>query len=669
MHKPTVTLCMIVKNEEKNLPGCLESVGGLVDEIVLVDTGSEDGTVRVAESFGARVVSIAWPGDFSAARNVSLDHAHGDWILYLDADERLEPNGHPDCLREAASNEMIDAWSVYIRNYKYEATAFDTSLNIRFFRKLPEVRFENEVHERVEPALARIGAKVAIAPFAIDHFGYGVKPDLMREKLQRNLLLSRKQLERAPEDPYCLYFLGATLLLLEENRESREFFMRALATENIPQVLRALVYNLLSYLSLRENNPDEALALAEKSVLLAPRQNTSYLLAGLAQFTKNDYRAALPLLTRAYEFLQLPPQKRHTVLSQEYAFVDEHELNKLLGICLSETDRMDESVSHLRRYFDLGGRNPEIIKRLGILCVNSGDYESGLGYLQKAEELGTPICEIALPKAMACLKLKDYRCAAALLDEAEKHQSADSEKLHLLRHMLQGECNDACAPDPIPADPVPVDPVPDISRPLTGCALFRMQAYEEALPVLLESYRSVLLASKEHGSDFLLEEDIQKEDLIEMIGVCFAQTGKYAEAIPFLKLAARMKDDPSISERAGICLLNAGDYPGAREYLEKARAGGIPFDSLALPLSFTCLRTGDFERAGEYFRNALPRDENAIAVAFQLIQAMADEDGFRPYLSDCLMSKLDAFRSTFPNELQRFLTDIPPVTPAQAIQG
>ncbi len=93
MREPLISLCMIVKNEEKNLPRCLESVRGLVDEIVVLDTGSEDNTVSVAESFGAKVYHMPWPGSFSAARNESLKKAGGNWILYLDADEALDPNG------------------------------------------------------------------------------------------------------------------------------------------------------------------------------------------------------------------------------------------------------------------------------------------------------------------------------------------------------------------------------------------------------------------------------------------------------------------------------------------------------------------------------------------------------------------------------------------------
>ncbi|MBC8066081.1 MAG: glycosyltransferase family 2 protein, partial [Chlorobia bacterium] len=86
-----LSACLIVKNESKNLSRCLESLKGIVDEIVVVDTGSTDDTVAIAESFGAKMGSFEWSHDFSAARNHSLEIATGDWVLWIDADEVLVP--------------------------------------------------------------------------------------------------------------------------------------------------------------------------------------------------------------------------------------------------------------------------------------------------------------------------------------------------------------------------------------------------------------------------------------------------------------------------------------------------------------------------------------------------------------------------------------------------
>ena len=102
--EPTLSACMIVKNEEKLLPQCLESIKDAVDEIILVDTGSTDKTVKIAEKYGARVFHHPWRGDFSEARNYSLQQATCDWILVVDADEKLEREDVP-ALREALRQE------------------------------------------------------------------------------------------------------------------------------------------------------------------------------------------------------------------------------------------------------------------------------------------------------------------------------------------------------------------------------------------------------------------------------------------------------------------------------------------------------------------------------------------------------------------------------------
>ncbi|MGH9426892.1 MAG: glycosyltransferase family 2 protein, partial [Terriglobia bacterium] len=87
--RPKLSLCMIVKNEQRWLEDCLNSVKELVDEMIIVDTGSRDNTVEIAQRFGARLFDHPWSGDFSEARNHSLGSATGDWILVLDADEKL----------------------------------------------------------------------------------------------------------------------------------------------------------------------------------------------------------------------------------------------------------------------------------------------------------------------------------------------------------------------------------------------------------------------------------------------------------------------------------------------------------------------------------------------------------------------------------------------------
>src|SRR5918997_4758595 len=143
----TLSLCMIVKDEEEMLPRTLEAVKPAVDEIIVVDTGSTDRTVEIAESFGAKVLHHEWTGDFAAARNVSIDAATGDWILYLDADEVLVAEDAPR-LRELTGQTWREAFYLVETNFTgdiEDGTAV-THNAMRVFRNRPEYRFDGRLH-------------------------------------------------------------------------------------------------------------------------------------------------------------------------------------------------------------------------------------------------------------------------------------------------------------------------------------------------------------------------------------------------------------------------------------------------------------------------------------------------------------------------------------------
>jgi glycosyltransferase involved in cell wall biosynthesis len=106
-NNPTLSLCMIVKNEEKFLPRCMESIKGLVDEIIIVDTGSTDSTIEIAKRYNAKIYHHQWENSFSKARNYSLKYATCKWILILDADEEVgRKNAHK--LKEVIKENSVN---------------------------------------------------------------------------------------------------------------------------------------------------------------------------------------------------------------------------------------------------------------------------------------------------------------------------------------------------------------------------------------------------------------------------------------------------------------------------------------------------------------------------------------------------------------------------------
>ncbi len=228
---PRLSLCMITKDEEELLPGCLESIRGLVDEIVIIDTGSTDRTVKIAESFGARVIRHPWKEDFSEARNRSIEEANGEWILVLDADERIERKDH-DTIRRRIADPGAKAFQLLQRNYTDDSTTFGWTRNLtdavegrdfsgyfdvplaRLFRRDPKIRFVNRVHERVEETLEKFGWEFPLLPVPIHHLGKARGDDFVRRKLETYLTISRKKLEANPDDVRALYEIGGTLIEL-----------------------------------------------------------------------------------------------------------------------------------------------------------------------------------------------------------------------------------------------------------------------------------------------------------------------------------------------------------------------------------------------------------------------------------------------------------------------
>lgn len=211
---PRLSVVMIAKDEERFLRGCLESVKDAADEIVLVDTGSSDGTVQIATEFGAKIVRHRWNDDFSEARNVSLAHATGDWALWIDADERLA-QGHTSLLRYLIENAEpnVGGYMVNIRNIMREGDEPEVFWHraCRLFRLLPTVRFRGRIHEQNMPSIQEAGYVCAMSQLALDHYGYVAQVMDDRDKHERFIrMLTREVTENAdsPDHEFHLFNLG-----------------------------------------------------------------------------------------------------------------------------------------------------------------------------------------------------------------------------------------------------------------------------------------------------------------------------------------------------------------------------------------------------------------------------------------------------------------------------
>ena len=236
---------MIVKNESENLRACLASVRGAVDEVIVVDTGSVDGTQAIAAELGARVIDTPWPGDFSAARNVALGHAQGQWVLVLDADETLDEAGR-EALRRLTAQPANEAYRLIQVGADFSGNVMRMPI-VRLFPNRAAVRFEFPIHEQVDPSLAREKIPVKNSGIEIAHSGYDSPEKSARKRLQyRTIIEEALASNPAPALELHLRYLSA-INHLEDKRwlPAAEEFERCIAQAPSPTM------NLVRFAHLR----------------------------------------------------------------------------------------------------------------------------------------------------------------------------------------------------------------------------------------------------------------------------------------------------------------------------------------------------------------------------------------------------------------------------------
>jgi tetratricopeptide (TPR) repeat protein len=219
----TLSLCMIVKDEEEMLPGCLEAVRDVVDEIVVVDTGSSDGTVEIARSFGARIVEFPWNGSFADARNVSLEHATGDWILQLDADEHIVAEDAPR-LRELIGRTWREAFYLVETHFTSEDSGpAMTNSPLRLWRNRPAYRFEGRIHEQKTHTMPTfLPNRFEHTTVRMLHYGYMRSIVAAKDKSRRNIELLEIEARETPS-AFNAYNLGSEYLALGEPEQARTY--------------------------------------------------------------------------------------------------------------------------------------------------------------------------------------------------------------------------------------------------------------------------------------------------------------------------------------------------------------------------------------------------------------------------------------------------------------
>lgn len=370
----SVSLCMIMKNEQDNLARCLKSLKPVVDEIIITDTGSTDHSRDIAKLFGARLFEFPWNGDFSAARNVSLEHATANWILVMDADEVLSELDHVR-FRQLVSTSPPEgvAYDIVTRNYVFtinqekwrpndglypeEAGAgWIPSNKVRLFPNLPDIRFENPVHEMVDLSIAAREIPILQTDIPVHHYG-SLNKEKQKKKGEIYYLLGKKKLEQSggndfralcelavqageigryeeavelwervllisPTYPLALFNKGAALLPLGRFHESRAASARAIELD--PTFFEAV--NNFAICELCIGSADEAIRVLESSLNKRPDDANTLLRLAVARLCSGDAETCRKIFVRLNEsgleygeFINFVTKKLYEAGKAEYA--------------------------------------------------------------------------------------------------------------------------------------------------------------------------------------------------------------------------------------------------------------------------------------------------------------------------------------------------------------
>ncbi|WP_045169723.1 glycosyltransferase family 2 protein [Caldicellulosiruptor morganii] len=273
-----LSICMIVKDEEKNLPRCLDSLKELTEnkdvELIIVDTGSADKTVEIAKRYTEKVYFYEWKNDFSAARNFSISKAQGEWIFIIDADEELRAEDGKILYNFLCSKESKDynTITILVKNLlDIENDNFSIVASERLFRNDGTFCYEGFIHN-----LPKSKGPVKHLDVMLIHYGYiSTDNELVEKKFKRTSALLKKKLEEEPENIYYLYQLSASYLMHKDYKEALEVAEKAyeLMQKRIPFEFRVhflFLYQHIVKCYIANNEIDKAFEVCDEGIKLEP---------------------------------------------------------------------------------------------------------------------------------------------------------------------------------------------------------------------------------------------------------------------------------------------------------------------------------------------------------------------------------------------------------------
>ena len=342
MTTPQISVCMIAKNEEKHIKECLKRLKLYQYEIVLVDTGSTDDTLKIAARYTDKIYHFDWINDFSAARNFALDKASNDWVLSIDCDEYIESIDEKE-LSILMEKHSQDVGQILIRNrFKQGAqTSIENVRVSRFFNK-KYYHFVGAIHEQVElrdagPHL-HYAKQAYSAPITILHVGYDGSEEEMRTKCLRNISMLEKELEAAGPDPYIYYQLGQSCMKLKDYSKAYEWFNLGLSMDVDPaQNYVQTMVESYGYCMLELKKNEEALQLLNIYDVFSVRADFVFLM-GLIYMNNGMFDKAVE------EFINSTTIEQFSIEG-----INSYRANYNIGVIYECTGHLDEARKYYKK--------------------------------------------------------------------------------------------------------------------------------------------------------------------------------------------------------------------------------------------------------------------------------------------------------------------------------
>lgn len=558
-HTAGLTVCMIVRDERENLEQILPAVVGHADDVVIVDTGSTDGTPDVVRKFGARLFERPWDDDFAAARNRGLDEVRTSHVMWLDADDRIDGEGLRR-VRDRVLETPAAGLLLLLVNSSKDPSAVSSCWQLRVFPSRPEHRFSGRIHEQVHESLYATGTKTDRLDVTITHTGYERSEDVLR-KSRRNLEMLRREINEGRDDINVLYHYLKAASRCGELDEAARVARRCVedAPPGTPEEIVQAAALQWSRLELQRGNHDAAREVLDGAIERRPDDPLARFFLGDLLRRQGDLPAALRELEAArsapirFGLLPIPvaglflairmqlgevrevlgdAQGAVAVYREAYAeHPQDQGIARALARALVACGATAEARAVLRAVRETPANRAEILLLKASIAFNEGNDEEAEQLFRRVEKEAPRMW--AAPLHLGHLKLRNRQVAAALEHYERAVAVADTPetRVGLAAAQLEAgrlvECLDNLAGA---VDQCATRPLPRGTEALSGEALLRFGRPQEAQGAFERHLRR-------HGPD---------ARILSRLADCYREVG--AEAAARMGYQEALKLSPDLAE-------------------------------------------------------------------------------------------------------------------------